>query len=72
MTTEDDNAMWSPQWNQSILSGLAISAQNGVGMWSSQMVNASTSRQNEEQEDLSAMLHLLDSSGPDFKFSNMF
>lgn len=72
VTTEDDNAMWSPQWNQSLLSGLAISAQNGVGMWSSQMVNASTSRHNEEQEDLSAMLRLLDSSGPDFKFSNMF
>lgn len=72
VTSEDESAaIWSSQWNHSILPELAIPSHNGVGLWSSQ-AESSSAKQNEEQEELSAMLRLLDNPQTDFKFQNMF
>lgn len=69
VTSEDESAaIWSSQWNHSMLPELTIPSHNGVGLWSSQAAESASAKQNDEQEDLSAMLRLLDNPQTDFKF----
>jgi aryl hydrocarbon receptor nuclear translocator len=71
VAADDENAIWSSQWNHSMMPDLTIPSHNGVGLWSSQAESASA-KQNDDQEDFSAMLRLLDNPQTDFKFPNMY